>query len=317
MDFLALFMTLPARQSTARMRTWRALRALGCATLRDGVHVLPDSAQHAGALQEIASVVLQAGGTAEVYGLSGRDETQRTALRAAFDRADDYEALRAELRELRSRVDGRVAADLQPHAQTLRRRFEQIAAIDFFTGDARDHTAHALDELDELLRQHLVPDEPLAVNAAVPQCDRAEYRGRVWATRARPWVDRLASAWLIRRFIDPDATILWLARPADCPADALGFDFDGATFSHVGERVSFETLLASFDLEADPALAGIARVVHYLDVGGTPVPEAAGVESLLAGMRASLADDDALLAAASSAFDFLYQSRSPDSGASR
>lgn len=317
MDFLALLMTLPARQSTARMRTWRALRALGCATLRDGVHALPDSAHHAATLQEVAAAVVQAGGTAEVYSLSGRDEAQRAGLRAAFDRADDYEALRAELRELRSRVDGRVAADLQPHAQTLRRRFEQISAIDFFPGDARDDTARVLDELDELLRQHLVPDEPLAVHAAVPQRDRAEYRGRVWATRARPWVDRLASAWLICRFIDPEATILWLARPADCPTDALGFDFDGAAFSHVGERVSFETLLASFDLEGDPALAGIARIVHYLDVGGAPVPEAAGVESLLAGMRASLTDDDALLAAASSAFDFLYRSRSSDSGASR
>lgn len=310
MNFLALFMTLPARQSTARMRTWRALRTLGCATLRDGVHVLPDSPPHAEALQAIAAAVVQAGGTAEVFDLSGRDELQEATLRAAFDRAPEYETLCLEVRELRGEVDGRVAADLQSQAQSLRRRFEQIAAIDFFPGSPRDEAARALDEVDDLLRQHLVPDEPLAVNAAIPRRDRAEYRGRTWATRARPWVDRLASAWLIRRFIDPDARILWLARPADCPADALGFDFDGATFSHVGDRVTFETLLASFGLEEDEALADIARVVHYLDVGGTPVPEAAGIESLLAGMRASLTDDDALLDAASNAFDFLYRSRS-------
>lgn len=310
MNFLALFMTLPARQSTARMRTWRALRTLGCATLRDGVHVLPDSPRHAEALQDLAATVVQAGGTAEVFDLSGRDELQEASLRAAFDRAADYEALRSEVRELRGEVDGRVAADLQSQAQALRRRFEQIAAIDFFPTAARDDTTRALDELDDLLRQHLVPDEPQAVDAAIPRRRLTEYRGRLWATRARPWVDRLASAWLIRRFIDPDACFLWLARPADCPADALGFDFDGATFSHVGDRVTFETLLASFGLEHDAALADIARIVHYLDVGGAPVPEAAGVESLLAGMRASLTDDDALLAAASNAFDFLYRSRS-------
>ncbi len=317
MRFLALFMTLPARQSTTRMRTWRALRTLGCATLRDGVHVLPDSARHAEALTAIALEVTQAGGTAEVFELAGRDEAQQAGLCAAFDRSADYEALRAEVRELRGRVDGRSAASLQQQAQSLRRRFEQIATIDFFLAAAREDTARALDEVDELLRQHLVPDEPLAVDAAVPQRNPAEHRGRLWATRARPWVDRLASAWLIRRFIDPQARFLWLARPADCPADALGFDFDGATFSHVGERVTFETLLASFRLEHDAALADLARIVHYLDVGGAPVPEAAGVESLLAGMRASLTDDDALLAAASDAFDFLYRSRSSDLRASR
>lgn len=317
MQFLALFMTLPARQSTTRMRSWRALRVLGCATLRDGVHVLPDEPRHADALAALAADVVQAGGTAEVFGLAGRDPAQDEALRAAFDRTADYEALRAELRELRGRVDGRSAEALQQQAQTLRRRFEQIAAIDFFPGPARDDTTRALDEVDELLRQHLVPDEPLAVDAAIPRRDCAEYRGRLWATRARPWVDRLASAWLIRRFIDPDARFIWLAHPSDCPADALGFDFDGALFSHVGDRVTFETLLASFGLEHDPALAPIARIVHYLDVGGTPVPEAAGVESLLVGMRASLADDDALLAAASSAFDFLHQSQTSDRRVSR
>ncbi|MGA8881882.1 MAG: chromate resistance protein ChrB domain-containing protein, partial [Azonexus sp.] len=130
------------------------------------------------------------------------------------------------------------------------------------------------------------------------------FQSRLWATRRRPRVDRLASAWLIRRFIDANARFLWLGKPADCPAEALGFDFDGAAFSHAGERVTFETLLASFGLEANPVLARIARIVHFLDVGGLPVAEAAGLEMLLAGMRASIADDDALLDAASAAFDY-------------
>ncbi|MGH8355075.1 MAG: chromate resistance protein ChrB domain-containing protein, partial [Pseudomonas sp.] len=134
--------------------------------------------------------------------------------------------------------------------------------------------------------------------------ERAAYRGRVWATRRRPWVDRLASAWLIRRFLDPDARILWLAAPEDCPADALGFDFDGAAFSHVGNRVTFETLLASFALE-QPGLVRLAELVHYLDVGGSQPPEAAGLERVLAGLRATLAADDQLLTAAGAVFDGL------------
>ena len=138
----------------------------------------------------------------------------------------------------------------------------------------------------------------------IAQLQRTHYQGRTWATRARPWVDRLASAWLIRRQIDPQARLLWLAHPQDCPADALGFDFDGATFSHVEGRVTFEVLLASFALEG-PALQRLGALVHFLDAGGVQPPEASGVEAVLAGLRASIADDDQLLQAASAVFDAL------------
>jgi hypothetical protein len=101
-------------------------------------------------------------------------------------------------------------------------------------------------------------------------------------------VNRVASAWLIRRFIDPEARFKWLARPSDCPKSALGFDFDGAAFTHVGDRVTFETLMVSFSLEEDPALLRPAAMVHQLDVGGEPGPEAAGFEAVL-GWRARAA----------------------------
>ena len=116
----------------------------------------------------------------------------------------------------------------------------------------------------------------------------------------------MASAWLIRRFIDPAARFRWLARPSDCPKSALGFDFDGATFTHVGDRVSFETLMASFGLEDDAALARLAAMVHQLDVGGEPVAEASGFEAVMAGARERLADDDALLVEMSAVLDSLY-----------
>ena len=117
----------------------------------------------------------------------------------------------------------------------------------------------------------------------------------------------MASAWLIRRHIDPRANFFWLDFPADCPAEALGFDFDGAVFSHVGERVTFEVLLASFGLAADPGLARLAALVHHLDVGGAPVAEAAGFEAILAGLRAGCADDETLLAAATPVLDALQR----------
>ena len=135
----------------------------------------------------------------------------------------------------------------------------------------------------------------------------ADYRKRVWATRRRLWVDRVASAWLIRRFIDAEARFVWLDRPEDCPEEALGFDFDDAAFTHMGERVTFEVLLASFGLDANPGLDRLGQLVHFLDVGGVEVPEAAGFEAVLAGLRDSMSDDDALLAAMTPVLDGLYQ----------
>ncbi|MBF0136994.1 MAG: chromate resistance protein [Magnetococcales bacterium] len=117
----------------------------------------------------------------------------------------------------------------------------------------------------------------------------------MWTTRRNLGVDRLASAWLIRRFIDPEARFVWFSPQEGKPPDAIGFDFDGARFTHVGARVTFETLLASFGLEKNPALRPLARMVHDLDVGEGSAEEAAGFLALFRGMKTRLNDDDAFL----------------------
>lgn len=162
-------------------------------------------------------------------------------------------------------------------------------------------------ELEVAVNRVLSPDEPHPVIGQIPRLKLADYQGKTWATRRRPWVDRLASAWLIRRFIDCDATILWLTHPADCPNYALGFDFDDAIFSHVGAKVTFEVLLASFGLDR-LGLQRIGALVHYLDVGGVQPPESVGIESVLAGLRETITDDDQLLTLASGVFDGLLVS---------
>lgn len=307
MSYLALFVSLPTKASTGRMRVWRSVKALGCATLRDGVYLLPDSADSAAVLDEVAGQAVEAGGSGEIYRLSGCDEAREDALRALFDRGEEYANIAGDIKDLgriQASLDGAVAAR---KLQALVRRFEQLTHIDFFPGEAQRQTLSLLDDLRDALIRRMAPDEPTARQADIPRRARADYQGRIWATRARPWVDRLATAWLIRRFIDPKARIVWLASPRDCQADWLGFDFDGATFSHVGARVTFETLLASFGLEADPALLRLGELVHCLDAGGLPVPEAPGIEALLAGLRASEPDDDVLLGRACEVFDWLLQ----------
>jgi hypothetical protein len=140
----------------------------------------------------------------------------------------------------------------------------------------------------------------------VRRLDPARYRARTWATRKSPWVDRLASAWLIKRFIDKDAKFVWLDRPADCPKRAIGFDFDGAEFTHSGNRVTFEVLAASFGLAEDAALASVGAAVHFLDIGGIPVPDAKGLETVLIGIRNKSLSDDAMAHEAGKIFDLFY-----------
>ncbi len=302
MNWLLLILTLPTENATVRMRAWRALKASGAAVLRDGVYLLPASDAHRATLTAIAEDVTASGGNTWLLEATGEDYA------GLFDRTAEYQQLAADIAASRSQLDKSAVVDLARLAKKLRKTLDGLRAIDFFPGQALAQTTELLDEFDDALRARLSPGEPTARVAAIPRRNPADYAGRLWATRKRPWVDRLASAWLIRRFIDGKAKFRWLDTPADCPKKALGFDFDGAEFSHVGERVTFETLLTSFGLEADAGLGRLARSVHYLDVGGLPAPEASGLEALLAGMRAAIDDDDRLLEAASGAFDFVYAS---------
>jgi hypothetical protein len=294
-EWLALVTTLPSENKAARMRLWRAIKVLGCATLRDGVYLLPAREDTDASLRALADEVRAAKGSAEVLHIAASG-TQDGGFRELFDRSASYGALIAAIRA--ATVD-------EKSLRRLTRDFSALAATDYFPGAARDQARQALDEL----AKRLSPGEPHAATGAIRRLASADFSGRTWATRRHLWVDRMASAWLIRRFIDPQAQFLWLTTPADCPPDALGFDFDGANFSHVAttpERVTFEVLATSFGLDTDTALARIAAIVHCLDVGGAPVAEAAGIEALLAGLRASAPDDDQLLTEAGRVFDGLY-----------
>jgi hypothetical protein len=293
--FLVLFLSLPAKASAGRMRIWRGLRALGCANLRDGVYLLPEIADNAKALEDIAAEVRSVLGTADIYRLGGRDPAQQAHLLGLFDRTADYVEL--------MRAVGTIDIGDTKALRHLRRELAALVAIDFFPGEAMRQAQVALAALEAA-----AGGEPASSPGKIRRLASADFQGRSWATRKNLWVDRMASAWLIRRFIDRKAKFIWLDNPKKCPKSALGFDFDGATFSHVDGRVTYEMLAASFGLESDPALRRIGAIVHCLDVGGVPVAEAAGIEALLAGLRAAAADDDKLLTEAGRVFDGLYAS---------
>lgn len=303
--WIALITSLPTENATARMRAWRTLKASGAAVLRDGVYLMPEREACRETLDTVAADVLAAEGSALVVRL---EELAAGNFVALFDRGGDFADLLGEIVATRDKLAPETANDAMKQARKLRKAFINLAAIDFFPGEAQKQADDALRDLEQRAARALSPDEPHpVVDGAIARLGIPDYQGRVWATRQRPWVDRLASAWLIRRHIDHRAQILWLPSPGDCPPDALGFDFDGAAFTHVGAKVSFEVLLASFNLET-PALQRIGALVHFLDVGGVQPPEAVGIESALAGLRDTMTDDDQLLALASTIFDGLQAS---------
>lgn len=300
-EWLILIISLPTANTTARMRAWRAIKASGAAVLRDGAYVLPSNPDCKTALQEVERDILALNGTAYLLPVHDPEGQRFITL---FNRDEDYAKLRSEIGKCHSQLTTDNALASTKQIRKLRKNFAQLSSIDFFPNTARQQTEVELQRLETAVSHALSADEPSSYNQSITLCQHSDYQGRIWATRSRPWVDRLASAWLILRFIDPSAHIQWLNSPDDCPDDAIGFDFDGAQFSHIGNLVTFETLQASFAIN-EPGMERLAALVHYLDVGGTQPIEAAGIERVLAGLRETLSNDDHLLVAASSIFDGL------------
>jgi hypothetical protein len=304
--WLLLVVTLPTSSATARMRIWRALKALGCGALRDGVYLLPDTEALRPQLAGLGDETIREGGTAWLLQAGPVDAADAQRYRSLFDRRQEYADFIALLADAGKAIPASTPQDVNKQLRKLRREYDALRAIDYFPDEASAQGEQAWREFKARADKVLSPDEPHAVDVPIPRLDLAAYRARTWATRKHLWVDRVASAWLIRRHIDRDARFLWLETPGDCPPDALGFDFDGAAFSHVGAKVTFEVLLASFGLDHDPGLVRLGALVHVLDVGTGFVAEAAGFEAMLAGLRQRARDDDDLLAHVTPILDGLH-----------
>ena len=304
--WLVLTATLPTSPSGLRVRIWRSLKATGAGTLREGVYVLPEQAATADTFWSLERSIAEAGAQAHLLVLPARDAAQEQAFEALFDRSESHAELLQLVKETRATIRTAAEAPVRKALRDLEGQLQALQRTDFFPGKHSQQAADAVAALRREVELHFSPDEPASTDGAIPRLSARDYQGRTWATRKRPWVDRLATAWLIQRFVDKRPTFTWLADAKRCPKAALGFDFDGATFTHVGEKVTFEVVAESFGLLADPALAGFAQLVRFIDVGGIPVDEAPGFEMLVRGLQACHADDDALLAASLPLFDATY-----------
>ncbi len=287
MSWVVFSYSLPAAgRSSPRVAIWRRLRTAGAISPKGGVYVLPARDECVEAFQWLAQEVEHAKGEAllmRVERFEGLTDTQLIALfRAA--RKKDYDELDTQAAQLeRSLSGGRTSthgdrARAHSALAKLRERYADIIRLDFFDCPERAHVAARLSKIEQILS----PNQPAAVR--VPPAVLAAYRRERWVTRPSPHVDRLACAWLIRRFVNTHAVIRYARTPGP---DEVAFDMPNAPFAHRGNLCTFEVMTQAFGLD-DPGLRGISEIVHEIDLrdGRFARPETSGIDAVLKGWRA-------------------------------
>jgi len=306
--WLLLIHQIPPRPAYLRVKIGRRLQSLGAAAVKNSVYVLPLSDQALEDFQWVRRAVIDGGGDATVCEARFVEGLSDAALEALFNRARDfqYAAIGKEARALRSLAARRARARLPDSAPTagalarLHKRLAEVAAIDFFGAPGRGEVEGAMAAIEKAMRRR---ESPRA--AAHPAGD---VRGFTWVTRSGVQVDRIASAWLIRRFIDPDARFKLVPGHQYPPAaDELRFDMFEGDFTHEGDACTFEVLRQRFEL-TDPGLRDIAEIVHDIDLKDEKFgrPECPGVGLLLGGIVMRHPDDEARLREGGAVFESLY-----------
>lgn len=311
--WLLLIHQLPAKPAYARVKIWRRLKGLGAVTVKNSVYALPANAETQEDFAWLTKEIAELGGEAFVCEARLVDGLDDGEVQALFDAArdEDYAEISAAARELAG--TGATQAERATQVARLRKQLDEIVAIDFFGADGREPAEGLISGLEaDLQREEMDVSAPTTSASDAP----GGLQGRVWVTRQGVQVDRIASAWLIRRFIDEAARFKFVpgtgyaAQPSE-----LRFDMFEGEFTHRGDRCTFEVLLAEARLD-DPALATIGEIIHDIDLkdGKYGREEAAGVRSLIAGIAASHKDDTLRLERGAVLLDDLYSSFAGKSG---
>lgn len=308
--WLLLIHQLPAKPAYARVKIWRRLKGLGAVTVKNSVYALPANAETQEDFAWLVKEIAELGGEAFVCEALLVDGIGDGDVQALFDAArdEDYAEISAAARELAGANAPR--AERATQVARLRKQLDEIIAIDFFGADGREPAEGLVSGLEAGLNEASLQGEVDAVTTTETKAVSDPMRNRVWVTRQGVQVDRIASVWLIRRFIDDAARFKfvpgtgYVARPGE-----LRFDMFEGEFTHRGDRCTFEVLLAEAKLD-DPALAAIGEIIHDIDLKDDKYgrEEVAGVRSLIAGIAASSPDDTQRLARGGVLLDDLYSS---------
>lgn len=298
-DWLLFLYSLPTKRGTARVGIWRQLKKSGALTFKTSAYLLPNRPELLERFQWLAQQVRDAGGEAtlacvsEVEGLS-REEIMRQFSDA---RAEDYSALTKELNRLIAANRKKAGEGFAEELAKLQRRFLEVRKIDFFDSPK----AH---DVELLFERASGADAPRRKSGGV--LEPKKYQRRVWLTRPRPEIDRVGSAWLIRRHIDRHAKFVFAARAAE-HREAIPYDMTGVEFTHHGDDCTFETLLKRFGI-SDAALKRIGEMIHDADLedGKFQRPECAGLDLAFKGWARLGSKDAEILEKGFAVFDALY-----------
>jgi hypothetical protein len=310
--WLLLIHQLPTKPAYFRVKVWRRLQGIGAVAVKSTVYALPANAETQEDFEWLLKEIVEGGGEAMVCEARLIDGLSDAQARALFDTArdEDFEAVAKEARALSAKLDAAATQDETAEARAqvrrLRKRLADVAAIDFFGATGR----LSAESLVAGLEARISEDKGMAVEQTqTASYATTELKGRTWVTRRGVHVDRIACAWLIRGFIDPDAIIRFVPGKGYVPSDGeLRFDMFEGEFTHEGDRCSFEVLLARAGL-SDPALQAIGEIVHDVDLkdGKYGRDEATGIAHLVAGIAMANQGDEQRIAQGGSVFDNLYQ----------
>ena len=301
-NWLVTVAQLPTEDPASRMRVLRTLESLGAAVVREGVYLLPDTPANRQSLEALSQYIFKSAGSAHVLQVAAASPAQQQAFQRMFDRTGRYTELIKNVEALRIGFGHSDPSAIASVLHKQRREFETIVALDFFPSEVRSRAEKTIADTDAAVRKLMFPGQ---TQTGINPNERLTQR--TWATRKPLWADKLACAWLIRRFVDPENKVMWLDKSQAVPERAISYAFDGAHFANSESRVTYEEMLAQLGLAKNPALMRIGSIVHFLEAGGTPVPEAAGVQTLLQGAVRRSQNEDQLLGEAEKTFDLLYE----------
>ena len=311
--WLILIHQLPPQPSNLRVRVWRRLQQVGAVVLRNSLYVLPATDEAREDFTWVREEIVASGGEVSMFEATSIDGYTDAELVQQFRaaRTADYQVIAADIRAAQAQPVSRGGRNRTARDRELQRLRERLAAIvsrDHFGAPGRADAEHAFAELESIGGR---------ANAAAvgPRLRREEFRNRTWLTRPRPGIDRMASAWLIKRFIAPDARFAFVSRSASSPNGRVPFDMPDVEFGHHGAHCTFETLMQRFGI-TDAAVTSVSHVVHDLDLKERryAMPESAAVSRIVEGLRAAYADDQQLLQRGMEVIDALYRSFASEAG---
>lgn len=299
--WILMFYSMPSKPERNRLRIYRRLQKEGTLSLKDGVHLLPYSDDRYELFGWLSGEIKTLGGEMHFVTIDKIEMMDNNDVIALFKKQaeDSYSELEEKIKTFR--IENGKEDESRQFLKKISRDFEACYAIDFFHSTKGEKIKKAIQFFHDSL-------EPVSTDLTILQHKRVDFQGKVWQTRPKPFVDRMASAWLIHRFIDQKARFIFSESINSDDKETVTYDMNDATFTHIGNLCTFEVLIHSFSID-DDRVNHISKIIHNLDIHDDKynVPEADGIAMILSSIRNTITDDEEILVKSDEIFDYLYK----------